>query len=398
MTIDAAERPGKFYSYLMMIGHICCDMNQSTIPALLPFLVAQRGIDYAAAAGLMFASSSLSSLIQPLLGMMADRRQMPWLMGAGIMMTGLGIASIGFLDSYWGIFAVVMFAGFGSALFHPEGARMANGVAGEKKGRAMSNFTTGGNLGFVIGPIVAAFAVSTWGLRGTAVALIPTIAVSSVFFGLQKKLASLSKQMQREMGRKASALGQKDDWPAFSRLFISILARSIVQNGVQTFVPLYWMSVLMRSQQQGSLMVTVMALASTAAAFTGGRLADRFGFRKIIRLAFSLMFPLIILMLMTKSVVVATVIVVLLAAMINLGHSPSVVLGQRYLPNRLGLASGVTLGLAVSVGGICSPLLGRIGDNYGLTTAFYVVAGVALLGFAGTLLLREPQSAAEPSG
>jgi len=117
----------------MTIGHVCCDMNQSTVPALLPFLVTQRGIDYTAAAGLMFASSFLSSLIQPLLGMIADRKQMPWLMGVGILITGLGIASVGFLESYWSIFAVIMFAGFGSALFHPEGGQMANIVSGEKR-------------------------------------------------------------------------------------------------------------------------------------------------------------------------------------------------------------------------------------------------------------------------
>ncbi|MCL2539414.1 MAG: MFS transporter, partial [Oscillospiraceae bacterium] len=137
-------------------------------------------------------------------------------------------------------------------------------------------------------------------------------------------------------------------------------------------------------------MVTVMALASATAALISGRLADAFGFRKVIRIAFALNCPLIILALITKNVWLATVIVVLLSAAMQFGHSPSVVLGQSYMPNRVGLASGVTLGLAVSMGGICSPLLGKIGDNYGLTTALYVVSGVALVGFIGTLFIREP--------
>ena len=386
--MESVRQPNRFYSYLMMAAHICCDINQSTIPALLPFLVAQRGFDYASAAGLMFASSSLSSLIQPLLGLIADRRQMPWLMGVGILMTGLGISSIGFLDSYWGVFAVVMFAGLGSAIFHPEGGRMANCAAGEKKGQGMGFFTAGGNLGFVIGPVIAAFAVSTWGLRGTAIVLIPTALMVTLLFSLQKKLFEISNTTRQE-ARKNAATGQKDDWNSFFRLCFPIFARSIVHNGIQTFVPLYWVGVLLQTQRQGSLMVTVMALASATAAFISGRLADAFGFRKVIRIAFALICPLIILTLMTRSVWLATIIVVLLSAAMQFGHSPAVVLGQSYMPNRVGLASGVTLGLAISMGGICSPLLGKIGDNFGLTTALYVVSGVALAGFIGTLFIRE---------
>ena len=390
MTTDS--QPGRAYSYLMMVGHICCDMSQAAVPALLPFLVAQRGIDYAAAAGLMFANTSISSLIQPLLGMIADRKQMHWLMGLGILMSGLGIAAIGFLDSYWSIFAATMFAGIGGAVFHPEGGRMANYVAGEKKGRGMSTFAAGGNLGFVVGPATITLAVSMWGIGGIPVTQIPVLIMAIVFFCMQKKFVHISNIAKSSEKEKAAGGENKDDWNSFLRLCVSIFARSIVQSGLQTFIPLYWVSVLLQTQQQGALMVTVMAIASTVAAFVGGRLADRFGFRRIIRTAIAAIAPLTILMLITKNVWIATVIVIPLMVMLNLAHSPSVVLGQKYLPNRLGFASGVTMGLYVSVGGILSPLLGVVGDDYGLTTALYVVAGVALAGFFGALLIRNPKN------
>ena len=388
--MDSAKQPSKAYSYLVMIGHICADMNQSTIPALLPFLVLFRGIDYAAAAGLMFASSFLSSLIQPMLGVIADRRQMPQLMAIGIMMTGVGIASIGFWESYWSIFAAVIFVGVGNAIFHPEGGRMANCVAGEKKGSSMSNFVVGGNLGFALGPIVTAFAVLHWGLKGTMILLVPTLIVVVAFVAAHPKLVRLSGEAVSEVREKMAVSGQKDDWAAMLRLCISIFSRSIVMGGMVTFIPLYWVGILMQTQQQGSLMVTVIALSAAAAAFVGGRLADRIGFCRIIRIAFAATLPLIILIPITNNALFATALVVPLALAINLGHGPSVVLGQKYLPNRLGTATGVTLGLAVSVGGICAPILGLIGDNFGLTVVMYVIAGVALMGFLGTLLLKEP--------
>ena len=389
--MEKASQPGKAYSYLMMLGHICCDMSQAAVPVLLPFLVAQYGIGYAAAAGLMFANTSISSLIQPLLGIIADRKQMHWLMGLGIMMSGLGIAAIGFLDNYWGIFAATMFAGIGGAVFHPEAGRMANFVAGEKKGRSMSTFSAGGNLGFVIGPATITLAVSIWGIKGVTLAQSPTLIMALVFFCMQKKFVYLSDAAKLREKEKAAGDERKDDWNAFLRLSVSIFARSIVQSGLQTFIPLYWVSVLLQTQQQGALMVTVMAIASTVTAFLGGRLADRFGFRRIICIAIATMAPLMVLMLITKSVWIATAIVIPLMAMVSLAHSPSVVLGQVYLPNHLGFASGVTMGLYVSVGGILSPLLGVVGDNFGLTTALFVVAGVALAGFFGALLIRDPK-------
>ena len=395
--MDNKKQPSKAYSYLMMAGHICCDMNMAALPALLPFLVVYRGIDYASAAGLIFASSFLSSLIQPLLGMIADRRQMPWLMGTGMLMAGLGIAAIGVLDNYWSIFAVVMFAGFGSALFHPEGGRMANCVAGEKKGGSMSNFAAGGSLGFVIGPIVIAFAVSAWGLRGTLVLLVPTLIMVAIFFGMQKQFRQLSSMSQREVRKEMDASGQRDDWPSLLKLCVSIFSRSIVLQGMITFIPLYWVSVLMQTHQQGSLMITFMALAAAASAFLGGRIADRFGFSLVIRIACASALPLIILIPAISSVWLAAMVVVPIVALLNLGNGPSVVLGQKYLPNRLGMASGITLGLSVSVGGLSSPILGRIGDNHGLVTVLYVLAGVALLGALGTLLIKDPAASAKTS-
>lgn len=383
-----AKKP-KDYSLLMTAGHLCCDLNQSMVPALLPFLVAERGIDYTAAAGLIFASSSLSSLVQPLLGILSDRNQRPWLMAVGILTTGIGIASIGFLSSYWGIFAMIMLAGLGSAVFHPEGGRMASCVAGEKKGRAISNFSVGGNIGYSIGPLVATGAISVFGLSGTAVALVPTAIIVTILIVFYKKLKQMSDDAKLETAQRVGDFNQKDDWNGFFRLCLSIFTRSIVGNGIATFVPLYWVFVLMQSQEAGSLMVTFISIASAITAFLGGRLGDRFGYRKVIQTSYVFVFPLIVLLLLVKNVVFATIIVMLIIITNSAGHSPAIVLGQSYLPRRVGLASGMTIGLAVSMGGMCSPLLGRIGDNYGLTTTFYIVAGISVIGFLMTLLIKK---------
>ena len=143
------------YSYIMMLGHLCADLGGGALPAILPFLIAQKGITYTQAAGLTFALSSIGSAIQPIFGSMADKTSRPWLMSLGIFMAGCGISSLGFLDSYWAMFVAVAFTGIGAALFHPDGGRMANYVSGEKKGKGISLFAVGGNMGGACGPMLA---------------------------------------------------------------------------------------------------------------------------------------------------------------------------------------------------------------------------------------------------
>ena len=87
------------YSYIMMLGHLCADLGGGALPAILPFLIAQKGITYTQAAGLTFALSSIGSAIQPVFGSMADKTSRPWLMSLGIFMAGCGISSLGFLDN-----------------------------------------------------------------------------------------------------------------------------------------------------------------------------------------------------------------------------------------------------------------------------------------------------------
>ena len=97
------------YSYVLMMGHLCADLGGGALPAILPFLMVQKGLTYTQTAGLTFALSSVGSIIQPLFGNMADKHARPWLMTLGILMAGCGISMLGFVDSYWIMFALVLF-------------------------------------------------------------------------------------------------------------------------------------------------------------------------------------------------------------------------------------------------------------------------------------------------
>jgi FSR family fosmidomycin resistance protein-like MFS transporter len=376
----------QFHSYLLTFGHICTDISQGALPAMLPFLVLYHGMSYAAAASLVLASSIISSVVQPLFGWLGDRLDRPWFMSVGILLAACGIALIGFVDEYWLMFAAASVCGIGVALFHPEGGKLANIVAGSEKGAGVANFSVGGNIGFAIGPVMVAFALTTFGMHGTVLFLVPAVVMAALLLSQTRAYASFGEQ---ELARRQAVGldGQRDDWAGFVKLSSVNFLRSIAGTGLMVFVPLYWVAVLGQSQEIGALMLTFYAAAGALAIFVGGRVGDRVGFKRMIVASFCAAVPLLVLFLLTSSLAVATVLIILVSLSLSVAHSPIVALGQSYLPNRLGLASGISLGVVVSVGGMASPLIGMVGDSFGLKASLVVICAVAALAAVCSLLV-----------
>ena len=367
------------YSYIIMLGHLCADVGGGALPAILPFLIAQKGISYAAAAGLTFALSSIGSIIQPVFGNMADKTSRPWLMSLGIFMAGCGVSMLGFLDSYWAMFVAVAFTGIGSALFHPDGGRMANYVSGEQKGKGISLFSVGGNMGGALGPMLAVFGITMAGsLKGTAILAVPAFAMAFFMLSQNRRFGEFAAEGNRAT-QAAIAAGQKDDWRSFFKLTGVVFLRSTIGVGMSTFIPMVWLNVLMQSEARSGSVTTILSLSGAVATLIGGRLADRFGFNKTIRTGLILLIPCLAVVTLSRSVWLSTLMLVPTAMSLNLAFSPSVALGQKFVPNHLGLASGITMGLAASFGGIMSPLLGKVGDHFGLITVLWILVGLACI-------------------
>ncbi len=247
-----AEGGDKLANYLTSLGHVCSDINQGAISAILPFLVVAYGYDYASVAMLVFAANVASVVIQPLFGVIGDKHPAPWLMALGVFLAGLGMTLVGFVGDYWLILACAMLSGVGVAMFHPEGGRLANLAAGARKANGMSVFAVGGNVGFFIGPLLTATFCTAFGMAGTLVFIVPATLCAAVLL-------------------------------AFNSRFVA--------------------------------------------------------------------------------------------------------LGMGYVPRHLGMASGVSYGIAVAAGGIAEPFLGMAGDALGLVPVIAILAGVAAAGLVGSLAL-----------
>ncbi len=380
---------------VLSIAHVLDDVNQSALPALLPFLIAERHLSYAAAAGLMLFASLSSSIVQPLIGHLADRRSMPWLIALGVFLAGAGFAFSGVVPTYASIALCVGVSGFGIAMFHPEAARFANYVAGAKKATGMRWFALGGNVGFALGPLLMTPALVAFGPPGTLVMIVPA-ALAAI--GVLVELPRLKTFAPARAAARGSA--GIDDWSAFGRLTAYVVVRSMAYIGMVAFTPLVFVDVMHADKTVANAALSAFLIAGAAGTIVGGRLADRVGRRAMLLGSVAASAPLLWLLSFAAGahapVLLAIGILCLLGFALVASQTAFVVLGQEYLPNRLGIASGVTLGLAISLGGAFSPVLGAIGDRYGLLAVLDAIVVLLLLALAAGLTLPRSAKRAMP--
>jgi FSR family fosmidomycin resistance protein-like MFS transporter len=364
-------------------GHLFTDMAQGSVPALLPFLIAQDHLNYAAASALVLAATISSSVIQPLFGHLSDRRSWPWLMPLGPALGGLGIALAGLAPTYALTFAAIVLSGIGVASFHPEGSRFANYVSGERRASGMSLFSVGGNLGFALGPVLVTPLMLAFGLHGTVFLLIPTLLMAAV---LVIELPHLRGFRSDVVAGRVQRSDEPEQWGPFTVLAGVIALRSFVYFGLITFIPLYFVHVLGTGKALGNAALSAMLVGGALGTLIGGPLADRFGRRAVLMGSMALLPPLIAAFLLAGPGLAVAIVTAAGAATIAT-FAVTIVMGQEYLPGRLGVSSGVTIGLSIGLGGVGAPLLGLLADADGLRSVFELIAVLPLAALALTLLL-----------
>lgn len=381
----------KKFLYFLAAGHLSVDINSGSLPAVLPFFVTEYGMDYTAIAGLMFASSFLSSVIQPIFGWLADRGSRQWFMGLGILMSGLSMALTGFLSDYWAIFAAVTMMGIGGAIFHPEAARMVNAVSGENRGQGMSIFSVGGNGGFGFGPLLAVFLLSTFGMKGTAFYGITSLIMGLTMLVLAPRIRAAAEEDKRTAGAESKEAGT-NDWSAFSKLTLVILFRSTVFTSISSFLPLYCIMILGTSHAVGSATLSIISISGVFATLVGGWFSDRKGYVKTLRYGCCLLVPCLAVAVFSGHIWAVYAMLIPMSFAMQGPYAAFVVLGQSYLAKSIGFASGITLGLSFSVGGIIVPVLGKYADTYGIYSVMVLVVIISAAAAASTFLLPKPKN------
>jgi MFS transporter, FSR family, fosmidomycin resistance protein len=363
-------------------SHLIDDLYQGAVPALVALMVLARGYSYTAATGLTLAATVLSSVAQPAFGLLTDRRPMRWLLPTGLALAGIGIGLAGMSDDYALTWAAIALSGLGVAAYHPEASRAARGAAG---GTAvgMSWFALGGNIGFAVGPTATTAVLLATGLGGGPLLALPAVAAAAVL--------AFGRPAPSPRSSATTARAGTSRWRPFLWLTGAVIARSVVFFGASSLIALYLRQRFGADPATASGALTVLLGVGAAATLVGGRLADRLGRVRTIRAGHALAVPALVGLVAAPSLPLAFLATALLGIALYLPFSVQVTLGQDYLPDRVGTASGVTLGLAVSAGGLLAPALGALADHTDLGTALAVLTVAPLAALFVTTRLPEPE-------
>jgi MFS transporter, FSR family, fosmidomycin resistance protein len=374
---------------LLTLTHVTDDLYAGAAPAILPFLVAERHYSYTAVSLIALAGTALSSVAQPVFGVLTDRHRLEWMVWAGMLLAGLGVGLSGVGDSYLVTWLAMAVSGLGIAAYHPEAARSARLAAGGSA-QAMSVFAVGGNIGIALAPLYVAAVLGATALAGTPLLALPAVVMAAVVL--------LSRWRRRARVSGAAAAGRasgtaepagRDDWRSFRWLVGVVMSRSIAYTGVVSFLALFLIERFDVSEEVGSAALTTVTGAGVAGTLLGGWLADRIGRVATLRLAFALAPVAFVALLSVPNLAVAFPVLAVLGLACFLPFSVQMTLGQEYLPGRVGTASGVTLGLGIAMGGLFTPVLGVLADAYGLTTALATLLLFFVLPLPLSLPLRD---------
>lgn len=379
------------YVYLFTMGHFSVDWAQGAIPALLPYFIATCHLNYQDAATLIFANMLLSSVSQPIFGYYSDKISKPWFVPLGPILCGICLTTLAFTTNYWLIFICSMFSGFGSSIYHPQAALMVNKISGKLKGQAMGSFSVGGNAGFAVGPMVAGFCAYAFDIRGLIIFGIVNAIMAAFLYSRMPRVLAMANAADVAEHHDHPDDHKENDWGAFSKLTIVIFARSIGFAISNAFIPIFWIHILHASASTGSLALSILFSMGVVITFIGGILADKLGFIRMMRISFLIMVPAMFFLVNTTDIIIATLLLIPVAFSLFAPYSPMVVLGQMYLSKNIGFASGVTLGLTTTMGGLISPLVGWGADQWGLVPALQVLWIAAVFGAIFSFLVPKPK-------
>ena len=382
---------GTVYGVLFAIGlvHLFNDSMQAVIPAIMPILQDSMSLSYGQLGWILFAINFTASIMQPVIGLFADKRPTPALLPMAMASTLTGMLLLAYAPSYAAVIVAVIFVGLGSAAFHPEGSRVSHMAAGPRRGLAQSIFQVGGNAGQSLAPLLTRLIFIPLGQFGAiwftglaALGIVIQIFIARWYGRTLKATAQARKAVVRKALNPAA---RKRILSAMLLLLLLVFVRSWYVTSVGSYYAFYLRDVFGVSIADAQIYVFLFLAAGAAGTLLGGPLADRFGKRNVLFASMLLAAPLT-LALPYANLTWTGILLTLIGFILLSSFSVSVVYAQMLIPGRIGAVSGLVTGLAFGMGGIGGLVLGSWMDAAGVAAVMRFCSFLPLLGVITFLL------------
>ncbi|ACV63584.1 major facilitator superfamily MFS_1 [Desulfofarcimen acetoxidans DSM 771] len=362
----------------LSFAHMMNDLCTNMLPQLIPFLIALRGFSITNGATLVSAFTITSSLLQPVFGYLVDQKGHRWLVYVGTMWMSLLLGISGIMPDYPALLVVAALSGMGTAAFHPQAMGMVGQVSGNHKGFILAFFIAAGNIGLAISPLILLPLFHYLGIAYTWIIIIPGI-ITAVFLYW---LAPRPERHNIESPGLNQVIGAlKKSSNELSKLMLVVAVRSLVHTGLMTLLPLYLLSRKFSPESTGYLMFSTL-VAGAAGGLIGGYISDEYG-RKPLIVGSLLLSSVFFYGFLYTSGMLSFVLLGLGGMSLLSSFSVIVAASQEVIPDNKALASGLSVGFAVGMGGLAVSIIGKYADIYGVSSAVHLVF---LLPLAAALL------------
>lgn len=380
--------------FIISICHLLNDTLQAVVPAMFPILEKEMGLTFTQLGVIAAVLNIVSSLFQPVIGWFSDKKPMPYALPIGLACSLLGMLLLALIPQYsWIIFSVALI-GIGSAVFHPEGSRVAHLAAGSKKGLAQSIYQVGGNSGQALAPLITALILVPFGQFGaiwfTFAAAIAVVLLVYIAKWYQSELHVRVISKNKETLRPARL--SKKVWIALILTMFILLARSLYIVCMTNYYSFYLIKSYHFTITSSQAYLFAFLISGAVGTFFGGPLGDRFGKKNVILYSLLGSAPLTIL-LPYVGVTWSFILLLLIGFIMMTSFSVSVVYAQELVPSKIGTMSGLTVGFIFGLGAIGSVLFGNLADSIGITKTIYIVGFLPVLGVLGFFLPTEKELA-----
>jgi FSR family fosmidomycin resistance protein-like MFS transporter len=365
--------------------HLLNDMLQSLLPALYPMIKSSYGLSFTQIGLLTFTFQFTASLLQPLVGALADRSPRPYSLAIGMGFTLLGLLLLAFAASYMLLLIAAALIGTGSSVFHPESSRVARMASGGKHGLAQSLFQVGGNLGTAAGPLLAAFIVLPHGQ--SSVAWFSGAALLGMFL-----LVNVGHWYKAHgVSRLARAGSERRTAPrhhvalALVVLLMLVFSKYVYLSSINSYYTFYLIEHFHLSVRSSQLHLFVFLASAAIGGMLGGPLGDRLGSKYIIWASILGVLPFTLL-LPHANLFWTGVLTVPIGLILASAFPAIVVYAQDLLPGRTGTVAGLFFGLAFGMGSIGAAVLGKLADHVGVDVIYEICAFLPLIGLLAAFL------------
>ncbi|AKC18780.1 MFS transporter [Flavobacterium psychrophilum] len=367
--------------FSISFAHLLNDLIQAIIPSIYPILKQNYGLTFTQIGLITFSFQLTASIFQPFVGYYTDKYPKPFSQVYGMIFSSLGIISISYANNLPWIIVSVMLIGLGSAIFHPESARISNMASGGKRGLAQSIFQVGGNLGTAIAPLlVAAIVVPNsqkyilWFLVTSSLGL---IIISKIAFWYQDNLKL--KLHKKQLFIAQHDLPEQKVKIAIAILLFVIFTKFFYSASLSTYYQFFIIEKFNLTIKQAQYHMFLYLIAYALGTILGGPLGDKFGRKYIIWFSvfgatpFALLLPY-------ANLFYTDILMIIIGIIISSAFPAIIVYAQELLPKKLGMVSGLFYGFAFGMGALGSALLGILADHTSITFVYQLCSYLPILG------------------